>query len=169
MIELAKNDALKRKSAAIFLLADILKHDLGARQYDVVLLLGNCLQDIPHHDFLALRDAVWRALDGGGRFVLDLFDGVLAFSRARDQPEETIRETPETVTRSFMRYDPSRCAYVEEYRNVSTGESYVYTSRIYTGPVVDMAMAPRFALDSRVEFEDGRLLSVYGRTAILPP
>jgi SAM-dependent methyltransferase len=165
LIDSAKHDARKRKSAATFLLADILKHDLGDRQYDLALLLGNCLQDIPHQSFLTLRDAVWRALEDRGHFVLDLFDGVLAFSRARDHPEETIRETPETVTRSFKRYDPSLCAYVEEYRNVPTGESYEYTSRIYTGPVVDMAIAPRFALESRVGFEDGRLLSVYGRRA----
>jgi hypothetical protein len=98
--------------------------------------------------------------------VLDLFDGVQALSMARDHPQETIQETPEQVTRSFKRYDPSRCAYVEEYRNLSTGEAYEYTSRIYSGPVVDMAMAPRFTLESRVEFEDGRLLSVYGKTAL---
>jgi hypothetical protein len=95
--------------------------------------------------------------------VLDLFDGVLGFAKARDHPEETIQEKPQAVTRCFKRYDPSRCAYVEEYRNVATGEAYEYTSRIYTGPIVDMALAPRFALESRVEFEDGRLLSVYGR------
>jgi SAM-dependent methyltransferase len=166
MIESAKQDARKRKSTAVFLLADILKHDLGDRQYDLALLLGNCLQDIPHQSFLTLRDRVWGALADGGRFVLDLFDGVLGYSMARDHPEETIQEKPERVTRSFKRYDPSLCAYVEEYRNVSTGEGYEYTSRIYTGPVVDMAMAPRFALESRVEFEDGRLLCVYGRTAL---
>jgi SAM-dependent methyltransferase len=163
MIESAKHDARKRGSTAIFLVADILTHDLGDRRYDLALLLGNCLQDIPHPSFLSLRDGIWRALDGGGRFVLDLFDGVLGFSRAKDQPQETIQEMPERLTRSFKRYDPSLCAYVEEYRNVSTGEVYEYTSRIYTGPVVDMAMAPRFALESRVEFEDGRLLSVYGK------
>jgi SAM-dependent methyltransferase len=166
LIESAKRDALKRNSSAIFVLADILKHDLGDRQYDLALLLGNCLQDIPHQSFLSLRDRVWRALEDGGRFVLDLFDGVLGFSMAKDHPQETIQERPERVTRSFKRYDPSLGAYVEEYRNVSTGEGYEYTSRIYTGPVVDMAMAPRFALESRVEFEDGRLLSVYGKTAL---
>jgi SAM-dependent methyltransferase len=164
MIESAKRDARKRKSAATFLLADILRHDLGDRQYDLVLLLGNCLQDIPHRSCLTLRDTVWRALEDGGHFVLDLFDGVLAFSVAKDHADEPVREKPEKVTRSFTRYEPALCAYVEEYRNASTGESYEYTSHIYTGPVVDMAMAPRFALESRAEFEDGRLLSVYGKT-----
>jgi hypothetical protein len=57
----------------------------------------------------------------------------------------------------------NQCAYLEEYRNVSTGESYLYTSHIYTGPVVDMALEPRFTLETRTEFDDGRLLSVYRR------
>lgn len=163
MIESAGYEARKRRSTAAFLVADILKHDFGDRRYDLALLLGNSLQDIPHPSFLSLRDGLWRALEVGGRFVLDLFDGVVAFSEARDHPEETIQEQPEKVTRHFRHYDPSRCAYLEEYRNVSTGESYVYTSHIYTAPVVDAALAPRFALESLVEFKDGRILSVHRR------
>lgn len=163
MIASAKHDARKRKSTTEFLVADMLEHDLGDRQYDLVLLLGNCLQDVPHRSFLSLRDGVWQALKDDGRFVLDVFDGVLGLAMAKDCPEETIQEQPQRVVRRFKRYDPSLCAYVEEYRNVSTGEDYEYTSYIYTGPVVDLALAPRFALESRVEFEDGRLLSVHRR------
>lgn len=163
MIESAEHEARMRRSTTTFLLADVLNCDFGDQQYDLALLLGNSLQDMPYRGFLSLRDSLWRALQAGGCFVLDLFDGVLAFSTAKDHPEETIREEPEIITRRFQGYDPSWCAYREEYRNASTGESYVYTSHIYTGPVVDMALTPRFALESRAEFKDGRLLSVYRR------
>lgn len=164
MIDGAKREAAASASTCFFLLADILEYDLGAQQYDLAVCLGNSLQDIPHPRLATLRDRLWGALNERGRFVLDFFDGVSALLQATHTPEETTQQNPELIARRFRRYDPSLCAYVEEYRNVTTGELCEYTSYIYAGPLIDTILAPWFILESRVQLTDGRFVGVYRKS-----
>jgi SAM-dependent methyltransferase len=163
MIERAREEAAQRGSNVEFIQGDILAHDFGDERFDLVVCLGDVLQDIPHEAFGALRDRVHEILKPGGGLVIGYVDGVARIIRQAEPGEKIVHDTPHTIVRHFRQYDPARGAYTAEYRNANTGEVSVYSGYTYTRPLLRLAMEPKFARTDSIRMDESEFLDIFRR------
>jgi 2-polyprenyl-3-methyl-5-hydroxy-6-metoxy-1,4-benzoquinol methylase len=161
MIQLAKKRALKQGSTVSFIQADVLTHDLGAEQFDVVVFLGNTVSDFSMIRFVQIGQKIAKALKQNGRFALHYIDGLYQFVQEKYPREDVQQEEPEKITRRFKEYLPEEAAYIELYTNEATGEAYEYTSYIYAPPYVRLAMDEIFALEQSIALSTRSFLDIY--------
>jgi ubiquinone/menaquinone biosynthesis C-methylase UbiE len=163
MIEQARQEAARRGSRVEFIQADVLALDLGEAMYDLGICLGNAVLDFPHEKFAGFRDNVHRALKPGGRLVIDYMDGVMTCARHRDPKEVVTQETPERIERCFKEYDPVLGSFLSEHRNLTRGETVQYRGYVYTGPLLRLAMEPRFDFERSIRLGEREFLDVYSK------
>jgi ubiquinone/menaquinone biosynthesis C-methylase UbiE len=163
MIEQARQEASRLGSRVEFIQADVLAFDPGEAKYDLGICLGNAILDFPHEAFPGFRDSVHRALKPGGKLVIDHMDGVMTCARHRDPKEVVTQETPERIERSFKGYDPVLGAFRSEHRNLTRGETVEYTGYVYTGPLLRLALEPRFDLERSIRLSEREFLDVYSK------
>jgi SAM-dependent methyltransferase len=161
MIDLARQEASRRQSKVDFIQADVLGYDLGVGQFDLAVFLGNTVSDFPLERFIQLGHKVSQALRPSGRFAVHYVDGLYPFVAETYLKESVQQEQPERITRHFKTYVPESAAYIEVYRNEATGESYDYTSYIYTLPTVRLAMVGMFELEQSIWLSERSYLDVF--------
>jgi SAM-dependent methyltransferase len=161
MIQLAHERALKQGSAINFIQADILTHDLGVEQYDVIVFLGNTISDFPMNSFIQLGQKSYKALKQDGRFAIHYIDGLHQFVQEKYPREDIQQEEPEKITRRFKEYLPEAVAYTEVYTNEATGEAYEYTSYVYAPPYVRLAIGELFELERTVGLSVRSFLDIF--------
>lgn len=161
MIERARTEAKARHSAAHFIQADVLSHDLGKSSYDLIVFLGNALMDFTLNSFQALEGRVARALRPNGRFVVHYVDGMqLLMEKQANQRPST---DPAEITRSFKRYIAEAGAYVETFHNNVTGESIDYMGYLYTPPLVRLALEDNFVLRHSTHLSSKSFLDIFSK------
>jgi len=163
LIATARQEAERLASNIEFTQADVLTHDLGDEQYDVILCLGDPFHDFPHDRLPGLRDNVARALRGDGPFVIHYMDGVLRLQSRMKNPEEIVQEEPYRIRKRFKSYDPVRAAYTAEYHNLTLGETCLYTGYIHTGPTIRNAFQPLFELNRSIRLDEHDFLDIYAK------
>ena len=161
MIEQAQEKALKQDSTINFIQADVLTHDLGAEQFDVVVFLGNTVSDFPMSQFVQIGQRISKTLKQNGRFAVHYIDGLYQFVQEQYPRVGVQQEEPEKITRRFKEYLPEGAAYIEVYTNEATGEVYEYTSYIYAPPYVRLAMDEMFALEKTVSLNARSFLDIF--------
>lgn len=161
MIQLAKERALKQGSTVSFIQADVLTHDLGAEQFDVVVFLGNTVSDFSMNRFVQIGQKIAKAVKQNGRFALHYIDGLYQFVEEKYPREDVQQVEPEKITRRFKEYSPEEAAYTEVYTNEATGEAYEYTSYIYAPVYVRLAMDELFALEQTIALSPRSFLDIY--------
>lgn len=161
LITLACREATERGSKVNFIQANVLTHPLGDEIYDLVICLGNAVLDFPHQQFAQFRDNVFQALKAEGRFAIQYLDGVLRVARMSNPKEVVEQGVAGKVSRYFKEYDPARGAYLAEYRNLVSGETYEYTGYIYTVPMMRMMIEKRFALERSIRLSEESFLDIY--------
>jgi ubiquinone/menaquinone biosynthesis C-methylase UbiE len=161
LIELARQEALKRHSQTEFIQANVLTHPLGNDVYDLVVCLGNAILDFPHGSFPKFRDGVFRALKTGGRFAIGYRDGLLRVADM-SEPQEVVEQGSEgKIRRRFKEYDPALGAYKMEYRHLSRNETYDATGYVYTGPLIRIVMETRFEFERLIRLDKASFLDIY--------
>jgi ubiquinone/menaquinone biosynthesis C-methylase UbiE len=163
MIEQARVEAARGSSTVRFVHADVLAFDLGEATYDLGICLGNAVLDFPHEAIPGFRDNVHRALKPEGRLVLGYMDGVMTCARHRETKTIVTQETPERIERCFKEYDPVLGAFLSEHRNLTRGETVQYRGYVYTGPLLRLAMEPRFDLERSIRLSEREFLDVYSK------
>jgi SAM-dependent methyltransferase len=161
MIRLAREAALKRSTTVEFVQADILTHDPGTAQFDLVVFLGNSVSDFPLEQFIQLGKRASQALKRSGRFAIHFLDGLYQFISQDYLREGVQQEEPERITRRFKEYLPERLAYIEIYRNEVTGEELEYTSYVYSSPLVRLTLAPSFELERSIRLSERSFLDIF--------
>jgi SAM-dependent methyltransferase len=161
MIQIAKERALKQGSTISFIQADILTHDLGVEQFDVVAFLGNTVSDFSMNQFVQIGQKIAKALKQNGRFALHYIDGLYQFVQEEYPREDRLQAEPEKITRRFKEYLPEEAAYIEVYTNEVTGEAYEYTSYMYAPPYVRLAMDEMFALEQTIGLSAKSFLDIF--------
>ena len=161
MIDLAVEEARRRGSHVDFLLADVLNHDFGTGQYDLVAFLGNTLSDFPAVEAFELARRVKRSLRRHGRFAVHYIDGFFPFVQEAYSREGIQQKEPFRVTRRFKAYDAQSGSYVETYRNETTGESVDYTSYLYHAPFVRSLFGQHFPLEISFALSERSFLDIY--------
>jgi len=161
MIQLAQEAARNRQSAVKFIQADVLTHDLGIEQFNLVAFLGNTVSDFPLSSFIELGHRTHKALKRDGRFAIHYVDGLYQFIQEGYPKEQVQQEEPERITRRFKAYLPEKAGYTEIYENEATGETYEYTSYVYTPPHVRLAMAGLFKLEQVIRLSEKSFLDVF--------
>ncbi|NIN66284.1 MAG: methyltransferase domain-containing protein, partial [Anaerolineae bacterium] len=91
MIDLAQKEAAKRNSRVDFVLGDVLTHDLGVEQFDLVVFLGNTVQDFSPEGFLHVVRKVAQALKPGGRFTVHYVDRFYDLLARENPPREGVQ------------------------------------------------------------------------------
>jgi len=124
MIDRAVEEARRTGSHVDFLLADVLDHDLGSGQYDLVVFLGNPLSDFPVGDAFELARRVRRSLRRRGRFAVHYIDGFFPFVQETYLREGIEQEEPIRATRRFKAYDARSGSFAETYGNEATGKAW---------------------------------------------
>jgi SAM-dependent methyltransferase len=160
---LAREEARRRRSKVDFVQADALTHDLGKSVYDLVVCLGNAISDFPHQSFPRFRDRMADALTPQGRLVLEYRDGLLRVAQMSEPREVVEQGADDQILRRFIKYDPALGAYLSEYRNLTTGETYECTAYVYTGPLIRIALESRFRFEHSVQLAAARFLDIYAR------
>ncbi len=163
MIERAREEAERRGALVEFVVADVLAHDLGRESFDLALLMGNTVADLPPASFSRLVTKTHRALTPGGRFVIQYLDGVLYFERERSRPEGIEQEAPVRVSRRYREYRPAEGAWVVTYTNESTGQRYDYATYVYPTRLLRLLLEPYFVLDISTDLGEGRFLDIFAR------
>jgi SAM-dependent methyltransferase len=161
LIEMARREAMTRRSRAHFIQADIFRHDWGDGLHDLVLCLGNAVLDFPPELLPLFRGDAFRAVKADGALVLEYQDGVMRNARESQARDTVVQEAPERIERRYRSYDPVRGAYVAEYRNVERNETCEYTGFIYTRPLIQLALEPRFRRESSVRLSERGFLDVF--------
>jgi SAM-dependent methyltransferase len=161
MIQLAQEAARNRQSTVQFLQADVLTHDLGTEQFDLVVFLGNTISDFPLSSFIELGQKISRSLKQAGRFAIHYVDGLHQFIQESYPRQEVQQEKPERITRRFKTYLPEKAGYIEIYKNEETGETYEYTSYVYAPPLVRLALARLFELERGIRLSERSFLDVF--------
>jgi SAM-dependent methyltransferase len=161
LIALAREEATRRRSQASFSQGNALTHDLGSDAYDLVVCLGNPIENFPHKQFSRFRDKVHRALKPAGRLAIEYRDGVLRFLAMSD-PEEVVEEgATGQIVRRFKEYDPELGAFMAELRHLASGETYEATAYLYTGPMIHLMMEDAFELERSIRLSKSGFLDVY--------
>jgi SAM-dependent methyltransferase len=160
-IALAREEAARRGSKVDFVQADALTHDLGESVYDLVVCLGNAVSDFPHQHFPQFRDRVAEALTPQGRLVLGYRDGLVRVARMSEPREVVEQGAEDQIRRRFKRYDPVLGAYLSEYRNLTTGETYECPSYVYTGPLIRIVLESRFRFERSRQLAEASFLDIY--------
>lgn len=162
-IALAREEASRRRSKVDFVQADALTVTLGNSVYDLVVCLGNAISDFPHQSFPRFRDRVAEALTPQGRLAIQYRDGLIRVARM-SEPREVVEQGAEgQVLRRFKKYDPVLGAYLSEYRNLTTGETYECTSYVYTGPLIRIVLESRFHFEQSIQLAEASFLDIYAK------
>lgn len=162
-IALAREEARRRRSKVDFVQADALTHNLGKRTYDLVVCLGNAISDFPHQSFPGFRDRVADALTPQGRLAIEHRDGLIRVVRMSEPREVVEQGAEDQILRRFIKYDPALGAYLSEYTNLTTGESYECTAYIYTGPLIRIVLEARFRVEQSIQLAEARFLDIYAK------
>jgi 2-polyprenyl-3-methyl-5-hydroxy-6-metoxy-1,4-benzoquinol methylase len=161
LIDLARQEAIKRGSNAKFLQANVLTHPLGSTKYDLVTCFGNPILDFPHEKITQFRDRIFNALKPGGHFIIEHIDGLMRVIQM-SEPKEVIEDGFDSqIVRSFKEYDPVIGAYKMEYKHLSSGETYEYTGYVYTGPLIQVIFKERFELEQSIRLNEVSFMDVY--------
>lgn len=162
-LALAREEASRRGSKVDFVQADALTYDLGYSVYDLVVCLGNAISDFPHQSFPRFRDRVAEALTSQGRFAIGYRDGLMRVARMSEPREVVEQGAEDQILRRFKRYDPALGAYLSEYRNLSTGETYECPSYVYTGPLIRIVLESRFRFEQSIRIAEASFLDIYAK------
>lgn len=161
LIAVARQEATRRGSQAIYIHASVLTHPLGNDMYDLAVCLGNAILDFPHESFPQFRDRVFQVLKSGGRFAIEYLDGLLRVADM-SEPREVVEQGSEgQIVRRFKEYDPVLSAYKMEYRHLSSDKTFDYTGYIYTGPLIRIVMETRFELEQSIRLDKASFLDIY--------
>lgn len=161
MIDRARRESERRDSTATFHVGDVLTRDLGEERYDLALLMGNTVADLPPSGLSRLAAGVHRALRPGGRFAVHYLDGVAYLDEERSQGSGVDAEGPPRITWCFREYRPDDGAWVVTYTNEETGERYEYTSYVYPTPLLRLLLDPFFTIDQIRPVGEARFLDIF--------
>jgi SAM-dependent methyltransferase len=162
MIELAREEATGRGSTVDFILGDVLTDDLGMEQFDLVIFMGNTLQDFSPSDFMQVMRNVAQALKPTGRFAIHYLDRIYDLYARESSPKEGIQqEEPERITYRFKEYLPEKGARVTVYSNESSGDEYEYTAYMYTVPLLRLLIGGLFDIERTASFSEKSFLDIF--------
>jgi SAM-dependent methyltransferase len=168
MIELAQEEATRRGSTVNFILGDVLTHDLGVEQFDLVVFLGNTVQDFSPSNFMQVVRHVAQALKPTGRFAIHYLDRIYDLYAQENFPKEGIQqEEPERITYRFKEYLPDKGARVTVYSNESSGDEYEYTAYIYTLPLLRLLIGGLLEIERSASFSEKSFLDIFMKREIL--
>lgn len=161
MIALTIEEASHRNSSVEFIEADIFTHDLGQERYDLISCFGNSISDFPLSDYAKMVRLVTKALNPGGRFVLQYHNGSYEYMQGNGARAGVYQESPERITFRFKEYLPEVGACIKTIRNETRGEEYARKGYIYTVPVVRLITSSILELEQHIILEDNHFLDVF--------
>lgn len=166
MIALAREEAARRSSSAVFIEADVLAWDFGQECFDMAACFGNSISDFPLADFASLIPEVARALRPSGLCILQYQDSILPIMQGAAAQEGVYQEAPERITFLPRKYLPESGALVRIWRNETLGEEYTHTHHIYTAPIVHLLMNDLFNLEQHIILREDHFLDVFSKRTL---